>query len=279
MDAGAQRSAHYNNLAPGKYRFQVIASNNDGVWNEAGAVLALVLEPHFWQTLWFKMAVIVPAIALLIFIYRVRINRLRDIENLRVQIAANLHDDVGSRLTKVAMITDVLNRETTEGRLRQHVDTISRTTREITQAMDEIVWTINPRNDTLDHLANYIFQYAQEYFQHTPVRCRLDLPAQLPDCAISTETRHNVFMAIKEALNNVLKHAQATEVRIALVMDDSQMRFTIADNGRGFSLDQVDGSRNGLANMKRRLQQIGGLLRFQSSADSGTTITLEARAR
>ena len=110
--------------------------------------------------------------------------RLRALERLRIQIAANLHDDVGARLTKVAMVTEVVDRETLDSHPNKpHIQNVVKTVREITQAMDEIVWTINPKNDTLDHLANYVFQYAQEYFQDTGLSCRLDVPAQLPDRA------------------------------------------------------------------------------------------------
>src|SRR5260370_5570174 len=98
------------------------------------------------------------------------------------------------------------------------------------QGMDEVVWKINPKNDSLENLANYIFKYDQEYFQNRDVRCRLDMPAQLPDRAISTEARHNVFMAVKEALNNVLKHAAASEVRISLAVAEKKLTLTIIDN-------------------------------------------------
>ena len=178
IDAGTRHEAFYNNLGPGSYRFHVRACNNDGVWNESGIVLPIVLAPHFWQMLWFKLAI--PAVVgLLLFAwYRFRMAQLREIERLRVQIAADLHDDVGARLTKVAMVTEFMERETGPmDKSKPHVENIARTTREVIQAMDEIVWTINPKNDTLDNLANYIFQYAQEYFQNTGVRCRMDLPA------------------------------------------------------------------------------------------------------
>jgi ligand-binding sensor domain-containing protein/signal transduction histidine kinase len=280
VDAGSSRSAYYNNIPYGKYRFRVIACNNDGVWNQTGATLSLVLLPHYWQTLWFKLA-LTAAIALsLTLLYRLRVRRLRDIERLRVQIAANLHDDVGARLTKVAMVTEVVDRETGNTQAtKPHIQNILKTVREITQAMDEIVWTINPKNDTLDNLANYVFQYAQEYFQDTPVSCRLDVPAQLPDRAVSTGTRHNLFMAVKEALNNALKHAAATEVRIGMGVTDSRMTITIADNGRGFILGQAAGKGDGLQNMKERLTQIGGHLVVQSQPGGGTTITMDAVSR
>jgi signal transduction histidine kinase len=158
-----------------------------------------VFLPHYWQTWSFKLVILGTIALLLAAFYRSRVRRLREIESLRVQIAADLHDDVGSRLTKVAMVTESLARETSAtDRTKPHIENISKTTREIIQAMDEIVWTINPKNDTLDHLANYILQYAQEYFQNTGVRCRLDLPARLPERPLSTAERHNLFMAVKK---------------------------------------------------------------------------------
>lgn len=272
-----QRTAHYHNLAPGTYRFLVKACNNDGIWNETGAAVALFLRPHIWQTWWFRAAIPVAIALLLTVLYRFRVQRLRELEQLRVDIAANLHDDVGARLTKVAMITELVDHDTSASdRAKAQIQAISRTTREVIQAMDEVVWTINPKNDSLENLANYIFQYAQEYFQNTGVRCRLDLPTQLPERAISTEMRHNLFMAVKEALNNVLKHAAATEVRITLAVAEKKLSLTIIDNGRGFDLDHARSTGDGLRNMKDRLEQIGGRLRVESTPDKGTTIRMEA---
>ena len=276
IDAGTRREAFYNNLGPGSYRFHVRACNNDGVWNEAGIVLPIVLLPHFWQTWWFKLMIPV-AVGLLLFAwYRFRMAQLREIERLRVQIAADLHDDVGARLTKVAMVTEFMERETAPtDKSKPHVENIAKTTREVIQAMDEIVWTINPKNDTLDNLANYIFQYAQEYFQNTGVRCRMDLPPQLPYYPLSTEERHNLFMAVKEALNNVLKHAGATEVRISLAVEGSALKIIVADNGCGFVLNGSHNGGDGLNNMKERLSRIGGRLELQSKQNSGTRVEME----
>ncbi|MFO1511899.1 MAG: two-component regulator propeller domain-containing protein [Verrucomicrobiota bacterium] len=280
VEAGSQRSAYYNNVPPGRHRFQVVACNNDGVWNETGATLAIQMLPHYWQTWWFKLAVGAAFASLFIAFFRARVKRLREIEQLRIQIASDLHDDVGSRLTKVAMVTELMDRATPPtDRSKPHLENISGTVREITRAMDEIVWTINPRNDTLDNLANYVFQYATEYFQNTDVRCRLDVPAELPDHAISTEARHNLFMAVKEAFNNVLKHSAATEVRVGLTVIGNLLTISIADNGKGVSANLSGPAGDGLANMKQRLQRIGGRFAFKSTPGQGTTITLEARGK
>jgi signal transduction histidine kinase len=277
VEAGTRRSASYNSVTPGKHLFRVVACNNDGVWNEKGATLALLFAPHYWQTWWFKPALGVAAVLVLTLFYRSRVTRLRAIEGLRIQIAANLHDDVGARLTKVAMVTELVDRETQDGHPNKpHIRNIFKTIREITQAMDEIVWTINPKNDTLDHLANYVFQYAQEYFQDTGISCRLDVPAQLPDRPLSTKVRHNLFMAVKEALNNALKHAAASEVRIGLSMTNGRMAITVTDNGRGFLVEQAGAKGSGLENMKQRLAQAGGRLILESEPGRGTRIRMEA---
>jgi len=279
-DVGPVRTARYNHLLPGSYRFRVSACNNDGIWNDTGATVAFVLLPHYWQTWWFRPTLLAAGAVLLTLMYRMRVARLRELERLRVEIAANLHDDVGARLTKVAMITELVDHETKPGeRSKPHIQAISRTTREVIQAMDEIVWTINPKNDTLEDLANYIFQYAQEYFQNTSVRCRLDMPAQLPDRPISTEIRHNLFMAVKEALNNVLKHAAATEARVTLAVTPGYFTLTIVDNGRGFVLEPTRAAGNGLRNMKTRLEKFGGRLSLESTPGAGTTIRMEVKAQ
>jgi len=176
-------------------------------------------------------------------------------------------------------MTELMDQQTGPGeRSKPAIQAVFQTTREVIQAMDEIVWTINPKNDTLDHLANYVFQYAQEYFQHTRVRCRLDLPAQLPELPVSTEMRHNLFMAVKEALNNVLKHAAATEVRISLAVSEARITLSIADNGRGFMTDRAPNTGEGLRNMRERMHKIGGTLLLESVPGSGTRVQMEVDA-
>ena len=280
VDAGHQRVANYPNVGPGTYRFLVVACNNDGVWNESGAELALHVMPYFWQTWWFRGVLVMLSILLLVAFYQARVARLRGLADLRIRIAQDLHDDVGSRLTRVAMVTELADRETPAGGPgKSHIQNITRTVRDITRAMDEIVWTINPRNDSLENLANYIFHYAQEYFQDTGVRCRLDLPHDLPDRLVTTEERHNLFMAVKEALNNILKHAGATEVRIALTIVEKRMMIVITDNGRGVSEGLSDPTGVGMLNMKQRLETIGGKFDLESSPSSGTTVTMRLPGR
>ncbi len=275
IEAGHQRIGYFDVLPPGRYEFEVLASNNDGVWAVDGARLLLEILPHFWQTWWFRLSVAALVLIAVGGLYRVRVARLRGLENLRRKIAADLHDDIGSRLTKLAMLTESTEREMVPSNPgKAPLQKISRTVQDMTRAMDEIVWTVNPRNDTLDSLANYIFHYAQEYFQHTHVRCRLQLPPALPDAWISTGQRHNLFMAVKEALNNVLKHAAATEAQVGLNVTDKELTLTISDNGRGHETTSADPTGIGVQTMQQRLAEIGGRFEMTTNAEGGTLITL-----
>ena len=156
---------------------------------------------------------------------------------------------------------------------------IALTAREMVQAMDATVWAVNPRNDTFDHLANYLVHYVQEFFRDSPVVCRLDLPTELPDWPVSAEVRHNVFLVVKEALNNVARHADASEVRLELRLTNSTLRIAVRDNGHGFSPGKPPQRGNGLQNMAHRLQQLGGRLLIESASGAGACITLELQLR
>jgi signal transduction histidine kinase len=156
--------------------------------------------------------------------------------------------------------------------------------------MGEVVWAVNPEHDTFDSLANYISQYAQSFLRLAGIRCRLDLPLELPRQPISAEVRHNLFLAFKEALNNVVKHAAASEVYITLTPGNSGFELSVADNGRGFSQGatktQTPGasparvtSGNGLPNMRTRLQEIGGHCELHSQPGRGTTITFRVHLK
>jgi signal transduction histidine kinase len=155
------------------------------------------------------------------------------------------------------------------------------TAREVTRSLDEIVWAIDPRHDTLDSLVDYMGRFAQGFLAAADVRCRLDLPVEVPAWPLTAETRHNLFLAFKEALNNTLKHAAAAEVRISLALRSDGFALIVKDNGRGFDLTRTESgesdrisSGNGLPNMKRRLGRIGGHCEIASKNGDGTSVSL-----
>jgi signal transduction histidine kinase len=212
-----------------------------------------------------------------------RLEQQRAMERERMRIAQDMHDEIGSKLTKISFLSERAKVELKEtGPVAGQIDSIAHTSRELLQALDEIVWAVNPRNDTLEHLAAYLAQYAAEYFQNTTVDCDLRLQAELPPQVMSAEIRHNLFLAFEECLNNVLKHAGASKVRVEIKADPGQMQITISDNGRGFELNvktrenstDSGSNRNGLRNIHQRLAEVGGQCHIQSRPGEGTTVRL-----
>jgi signal transduction histidine kinase len=142
------------------------------------------------------------------------------------------------------------------------------------QSLDEIVWAVNPQHDTLEGLVEYLSQTADDFLEDTAIRFRLKLPDQLPRCTIPAETRHQLFLAFKEALNNAVKHAAASEIQVELTAEPGRFQIRIADNGVGFDLASVRAGRNGLSNMRKRLEAIRGQFAIANQPGHGTQITM-----
>ncbi len=285
--ASDKRVAEYSYLPPGRYTFRVRACNSDGVWNQDGASVAILVLPHFWQTWWFYMLTAAAGIAVVAnvawYISRRRMRhkleaaqRQQAIERERTRIAKDIHDHLGANLTRISLLS-----QSAHGELENPVqaavqlDRIYETSRELTRAMDEIVWAVNPQHDTLDSLANYLGNFAQDYLVPIRIRCRLEVPLQLPHLPISAEMRHNIFLAFKEALHNVVKHSGATEVLVSLATSPEAFSLVLRDNGRGFDPAAVTprpGRGNGLKNMVQRLDKIGGRCDVNSAPGAGTEI-------
>jgi ligand-binding sensor domain-containing protein len=272
VEAGTRRSAHYNNIYPGQYTFRVVACNKDGTWNEQGAALALVVRPHLWQTWWWRGLVAVLLVGSVggtaRYVSQKRLRRQLELleqrhalEKERGRIAKDIHDDLGSSLTRIMM----LGERAEEGLARKeevapHIGKIIDSARHTVQALDEIVWAVNPENDTLEGLVEYLSHYANEFFENSNVRCRLEIPVQLPARALPAEVRHDLFLVVKEAFHNVLKHAQASEVRVELSLGPASVQIELQDNGRGFDPEHLAPGRkgNGLGNMEKRVKGLGG---------------------
>jgi two-component sensor histidine kinase len=228
LNAGGARAASYSYVPAGDYRFRVRACNNDGVWNETGASLAFVVPPYFWQTWWFLALAALTAFGTVGGAIRFvekrklqrrleRLERERAIERERARIAQDIHDDLGASLTRITLLSESAQDARHGGdAATPEIDQIYSTARELTRAMDEIVWAVNPQHDTLDSLATYLGKFAQDFLRVARVRCRLDMPVQLTALPLTSETRHNLFLAFKEALHNAVKHAAASEVRVQL---------------------------------------------------------------
>jgi signal transduction histidine kinase len=204
---------------------------------------------------------------------REQTERQRALEQERARIAKDLHDDLGANLTQIVFLSQRVEAARNDPQEdRRWFGLIPATARRTIQSLDEIVWAINPRHDSLESLANYLSQFAQEHLTLAGIRCVLDVPTVLPAVNLNAEFRHNLLLAAREALQNVVAHAAANSVRVSLRLDDAALEIVIADNGRGFAPSSVNGEGNGLSNMRRRLEHIGGRFEIESAPAKGTTV-------
>ena len=283
------RVAHFSDLPPGDYRFRVQAANFNGQWEESGAGISFAILRHFYQTLWFELLSAVVALGLIAAFfrlierrrYRARLRRLEQeqaMERERVRIAQDLHDELGSSLTYISMSISDLSQshEENAGRLKSRLEKVSDFAVRTARALDEIVWAVNPRNDSLRSLLEYLTQLARELFEDTGVRCRFQIPEDLPAMPLPPEMRHHLFLTIKEALNNALKHARASEITLGAKMSGATMEIFIQDNGVGFDPAALPegGEHDGLKNMRQRIEALGGRFEVASRPGDGTTIRL-----
>ncbi len=292
IEARNRRVAYYTNLKPGHYRFQVTACNNHGIWNERGARLDFSLKPFPYQTWWFWTigAVLLGSSFAGFAQWRFRaaareqeLRRQKDLtqERLkrhtalaleRARIARDVHDDLGARLTQISLLGDLLeHQQHTPG---QDPDKISKLAREAVQNLDEIVWALEPANDHVQELIPYLFAYVQDLLASTDIRLQLDYPDLPCGGQIASQTRHSFFLVFKEALNNILKHARATEISIQIRRHPGQLQLQLRDNGCGFVPRDATKLGNGLGNMRSRMEAIGGRFEIESSPGQGAVITL-----
>jgi ligand-binding sensor domain-containing protein/signal transduction histidine kinase len=284
VEAGERRTAYYHHLAPGFCVFTVLACNADGVWSEETPLLALSVQPYVWESTWFRLLAAVAALGLLAgaarLIERRRYKRRlalletrHAVERERLRISQDMHDDIGSILTQVAQLSDLGQSEAGgQPASRSQFERIGAQARAAVQALDEIVWATNPKNDNLPRFAEYVCHFADEFFEDTAVRCWQEVPTDLPNVPLRADLRHNVFLAVKEAFSNVLKHSRATEVWLRLALSDSRVGLEIEDNGRGFDPQQTSSRSNGLGNMKNRLVECGGEAEILSQPGKGTKL-------
>ena len=301
VDARTKRLASYNYIPPGSYSFQVVACNNDGVWNETGATFAFTVLPYFWQTVWFRVLGLAGTVLLTSggVWYGTRrrmrrklefLERQRAIERERTRIAKDIHDDLGASLTRINLLSQSARRGMDdEPQTVKNLDQICTIARQLTRAMDEIVWAVDPQHDTLNSLASYLGKLIHELLGDSGIRCCLDFPGQFPALPVTAKVRHNLFLAFKETLHNVIKHSQATEVQISFVLEPAAVVVNLTDNGCGFDPDGLTKTvltgglprsrLNGLVNMRKRLQEIGGHCEIQSEGGRGTQITFIVPAK
>jgi signal transduction histidine kinase len=290
MGVGNGHEAHYEKLAPGEYQFRVaeVSALGAPTWNEAS--ITIKVPAPLWEVPWFWAALVAFLVAALLGISRyaswrqmrhelARIESQRALEQERLRIAHDIHDDLGARLTQISLASAMAHDSPgLSTAARSEFDRISQMARDTVSALYETVWAVNPENDNLDALGNYLCQMVHQLCEQAKLACRLRVPELPRDVQVASQLRHNVILAVKEAINNIIKHANASEVGFQVTFERDVLTISIYDNGSGFDT----GSRimgNGLGNMKLRLEAIGGRCKIESSAGKGTTILMHVTAR
>jgi signal transduction histidine kinase len=268
----------------------LIHTGTTGGWKFSQIVGATSFEDlqlvHFWQRKWFFAVVgacllVVVAGVVQLFERRRAQQQIHQLEQERMvateraRIARDIHDDLGASLTKIHKLAEMMDQSgNTPDNANMLSKTISHTARDTIQTMDEIVWAVNPKNDTLKEMADYLVFFTEDFLRPSGTACKLEVPLSLPDIPVTAEVRHNLFMVVKEALNNAVKHAAASQITFGLSYHAHNLKAEIVDNGRGFRLDETAKAGDGLENIRRRMLAIGGELNIKSDPGQGTAVQL-----
>jgi signal transduction histidine kinase len=274
-------------LPEGKYHFQVIACNSAGVWNESGASFSFAVQPFWWQRLWFRFTALFVFVLLIAAVVRyISFRRLKfalrkleqetALQKERARIAQDIHDDLGASLTQISLLGELSRQHHAQPeKVGQHVERIATMARHGLKSLDEIVWAVNPRNDTLSHLFDYAGQYAIDFLGAAGIRCVVEFPDEWPSRTLPAHVRHGLFLAVKEAMNNIVKHSGATEVKFQAQASSGVLKIKIEDNGCGFAQAPDDALADGLRNMRQRVSEIGGAFVIESAPGNGTKVSVE----
>jgi two-component sensor histidine kinase len=273
---GNERVASFTDIEPGEYIFRVKGSNNHGIWNEKGASVILIITPPWWGTLWFRTLMIITVLALGYSIYRYRINKVREMERLRVQIASDLHDDIGSTLTKIAVHSEIIQTTTEKQKVSTSSKKIGTMSREIITTLSDVVWSIDSRNDTVGDLIDRMRDFLETVFPAGSIHIDFQTKGLHFDQKITQVLRQNVYLIFKEAVNNAAKHSEADEVKILMINGNGKFKMEIIDNGAGIKVDKRHGRHHGIENMEMRAKRIGGELNI-NNLDKGMSVTLVAK--
>ncbi|MBS1510577.1 MAG: hypothetical protein JST86_07055 [Bacteroidetes bacterium] len=279
--AGNRGQVIFNSLEPGSYLFHYKGATSDGVMSEEKTI-RIIIRPPFWKTWWFILLSISCIAALFYAAVKyisqrnlkeqlLLLEKEQAVEKERNRISRDMHDELGSGLTKIAILTEVI-KTTQEG--NEHIDKISETARGLVDNLDEMVWALNPQNDSLDKLAAYIAEYANQFMDGSGIDCNITLPDEISPLYISEEKRRNLFMVVKEFLNNTIKHSGAKNVWVQLKQFNQHFELLLQDDGHGFDINQTSETGNGLKNIQQRIAGIGGTAVFDSS-DKGTSLQIK----
>lgn len=282
ITVGSNAIIRFENLPYGSYTLRVKAFNSDDIETINTYTLPITIYPPWWQTWWFRIFAATVFLGILHFISRSYLNnRLKKqkaelekkqaIEKERNRIGRDMHDDLGSGLTMIAILSEVAKKQLPEpDKIKEILEKIAVSSRDLVDNLQDIIWVLNPKNDSLDSLSSYIREYGLKYFEPISIELDFDYPERFLNVHLSEEQRRNIFLTVKESFNNIVKHAECNKVTISIKETPKEICLRIIDNGKGFDLNQVRLFANGLKNMQNRIKNVGGTYSIISTPGKGT---------
>ena len=283
---GAPSTIDYNDLPSGRYRLVIERLTMMGVPTGELSFLEVEIPFPFWKTHWFWWSVFFSVLVGLFLGHRYRAWRRLEAENRqlaqqqilereRIRIAQDIHDDLGAQVTQITLVSVLAERSVADAQVSQEsFQRITELSRKLVASLYDTVWVVNPENDNLEAVGNYLCQMFNQLVSSAGLSCRLDVPALPSDLPFSSHQRHNLAMAVKEAANNIIKHARATEARLSIRLENSQLNISIEDDGIGFDPASVKRG-SGMGNLSRRLEDVGGSAEVKSRPGAGTQVHLQ----
>ncbi len=271
--ASHKNSVQYSNINEGEYEFKVIGSNNDAVWNNVGTSILITIETPFWKTWWFiTLSLLFLAILIGYFIYT-QVQNMLAVERLRTKLAADLHDSIGSSLTEISILSEVISTrlKNVDTDVKKSLNKISSKSRNLIDKMSDIVWLVNPQRDSLYDLILRLQDTYSELLADTAISFRSENLKSLEKISLSMENRQHLFLIFKEAINNSVTHSGCTEIVLNAKVKNKKLEMVLNDNGKGFDTKKFHKG-NGLVNMQKRAKSIGGKLIINSELGKGTTV-------
>ncbi len=277
LPAQNQRQVRYTNLPAGQYVFRVRAANKNGEWS-APASIGFIIRPPYWQTWWFILLSLAVTGTIIYTVHRYRLAQFLKVERMRARIAADLHDDIASSLSSVALYSDVIQRQVSAvpADAQELLGRIRDLSRETMENIGLIVWSVDPRRDEAAEVIAFFQRHAVQMCTAAGlafISAGMDIPRQVH---LTPDQRRTIYLILKEALNNVIRHAGCSSVRFSCTLENRVFQLALMDDGKGFDVNS-DVQGHGLQNMQSRAASIGAILRISSTAGDGTTLTLSLR--
>jgi len=281
INSKTNNEVRYNNLAPGSYLFKVRASNAEGSWPNAAYSIAIRIDPPFWRTWWFYLTCCLGAVGTIAWIgrksiqwklkkERAKLEQQRTLYAERMRIAQEMHDDIGAGLTQIGLMSESakLHYKGANG-IKEELEDISSTSRQLVDNIGEIIWSLNPQHNTLEVLLYHLREQLNKLTEYALLDCLILFPANIPAIVVNNQQRRNILLVTKEIVHNAIKHSGGTNIRISVAVEQHQLLFDVTDDGNGFDTAIIHPG-NGIKNIRQRIHEAGGVLQLSSLEGKGT---------